>query len=227
MYGGFRRGDFCLRKTAFSAASAFRQRRVSGRRKDSRSPFIEIIGARALAASKAHASVRKSPRGYQYADGPSPGISQSERIVWLCEELELEYELRRYERLDVKGMAPPEYKALHPAGTAPVITDGELTLGESAAICEYICTRYGNGQLVPEPDSPDLADHMFWFHWCNGTFMAALMAQSVLKLANAAQPDNRGASFLTERIAACWEMIEARLNAAPFFGGNTLTVDLH
>ena len=151
------------------------------------------------------------------------GISQSERIVWLCEELELEYELRRYERLDVKGMAPPEYKALHPAGTAPVITDGELTLGESAAICEYICTRYGNGQLVPEPDSPDLADHMFWFHWCNGTFMAALMAQSVLKLANAAQPDNRGASFLTERIAACWEMIEARLNAAPFFGGNTLT----
>ncbi len=66
-------------------------------------------------------------------------------------------------------------------------------------------------------------NHLFWFHWCNGTFMAALMAQSVLKLANAAQPDNRGASFLTERIATSWQMIEARLNAAPFFGGSTLT----
>jgi glutathione S-transferase len=53
------------------------------------------------------------------------GLSQSERIVWLCEELEIPYELRRYERLDT-GLAPPEYKRLHPTGSSPIIEDGSL-----------------------------------------------------------------------------------------------------
>ena len=64
------------------------------------------------------------------------GKSQSERIVWLCEELGIEYELKCYPRSPV--LAPPEYKALHPIGAAPVITDGELVLAESGAIVEYI-----------------------------------------------------------------------------------------
>jgi glutathione S-transferase len=54
--------------------------------------------------------------------------SQSERIVWLCEELELPYQLVRYERDPITRLAPPEYKALHAFGTAPVITDGDLVL---------------------------------------------------------------------------------------------------
>ena len=61
------------------------------------------------------------------------GISQSERIVWLCEELGLNYELKRYERRADNRLAPDEYKALHPMGIAPVITDGDLVLGESGA----------------------------------------------------------------------------------------------
>ena len=66
------------------------------------------------------------------------GISQSERIVWLCEELSIPYELQVYERDAVTRLAPPEYKALHPFGTAPVITDGKVVLSESGAIIEYI-----------------------------------------------------------------------------------------
>ena len=54
------------------------------------------------------------------------GISQSERIVWLCEELGIPYELKIYDRDPVTRMAPAAYKALHPMGIAPVITDGEL-----------------------------------------------------------------------------------------------------
>ena len=77
------------------------------------------------------------------------GISQSERIVWLCEELGLDYELKRYERRADNRLAPDEYKALHPMGIAPVITDGDLVLGESGAICDYICARYGGGRLTP------------------------------------------------------------------------------
>ena len=60
------------------------------------------------------------------------GKSQSERIVWLCEELGIPYELKRYERVPVTMLAPPEYKALHPLGAAPVITDGDVVLAELA-----------------------------------------------------------------------------------------------
>ena len=70
------------------------------------------------------------------------GKSQSERIVWLCEELGIPYELRVYDRDPVTRLAPPEYKALHPMGAAPVITDGDLVLAESGAIIEYIFPKY-------------------------------------------------------------------------------------
>jgi len=65
-------------------------------------------------------------------------------------------------------------------GIAPLITDGDLVLGESGAICDYICARYGGGQLAPGPEDPHFADHLFWFHWSNGTFMTTLMMQLVL-----------------------------------------------
>ena len=66
------------------------------------------------------------------------GKSQSERIIWLCEELGVPYELKRYQRDPVTILSPPELKALHPLGAAPVITDGELMLAESGAIIDYI-----------------------------------------------------------------------------------------
>jgi glutathione S-transferase len=148
------------------------------------------------------------------------GISQSERIVWLCEELGLDYVLKRYDRRADNRLAPDEYKALHPMGIAPVITDGALVLGESGAICDYICARYGNGQLSPKSDDPDFADHLFWFHWSNGTFMTTLMMQLVL---SAGAEGNPAAAFVGERSRRGWEMIEARLGQAPFFGGAKLS----
>jgi len=148
------------------------------------------------------------------------GISQSERIVWLCEELGLDYALKRYERRADNRLAPDDYKALHPMGIAPVITDGDLVLGESGAICEYICGRYGGGRLTPGPDDPDFADHLFWFHWSNATFMATLMMQLVLSTGG---QDNPAAAFVQDRSRRGWGMIEARLGQAPFFGGRDLT----
>ncbi len=147
------------------------------------------------------------------------GQSQSERIVWLCEELELDYELKRYERRADNHLAPDAYKALHPMGIAPVITDGDLVLGESGAICDYIVTRHGQGKLVPAPDHPDFADHLFWFHWANGTFMATAMMQLVLGFT-----DSVGKiPFVADRDRRGWEMVETRLGEAPFFGGQALT----
>ena len=150
------------------------------------------------------------------------GISQSERIVWLCEELGLTYALKRYERRADNRLAPDDYKALHPMVIAPVITDGDLVLGESGAICDYICARHGGGRLTPRPDHPDFADHLFWFHWSNGTFMTTLMMQLVLSAGGAGNP-NPAAAFVADRSKRGWAMVEARLGQAPFFGGAELT----
>jgi glutathione S-transferase len=147
------------------------------------------------------------------------GISQSERIVWLCEELELDYVFKRYDRRADNRLAPDEYKALHPMGIAPVITDGDLVLGESGAICDYIRMKYGAGKLAPAVDDPDFADHLFWFHWSNGTFMTTLMMQLVL----GGSKDNPAAPFVTERARRGWAMAEDRLGQAAFFGGRALT----
>ena len=148
------------------------------------------------------------------------GISQSERIVWLCEELGLTYELKRYDRRADNRLAPDEYKKLHPMGIAPVITDGDLVLGESGAICDYICARYGDGRLTPGPNDPDFADHLFWFHWSNGTFMATLMMQLVLSGGSTGNP---AAVFVEDRSRRMWGMVETRLGQTPFFGGRNLT----
>ena len=148
------------------------------------------------------------------------GISQSERIVWLCEELELDYELKRYERRADNRLAPDEYKALHPMGIAPVITDGDLVLGESGAICDYLCARHGGGRLTPRPNDRGFADHLFWFHWSNGTFMTTLMMQLVLARGGEGNPT---AAFVEDRSRRGWAMVEDRLGEAPFFGGAGLT----
>lgn len=146
-------------------------------------------------------------------------ISQSERIVWLCEELGLEYELKLYTRRSDNNLAPDEYKALSPMGIAPVITDGGLTLGESGAICEYIDRKHGGARLSPGPDHPDFADHLFWFHFSNATFMTnGMMALVAMRLGATEMPD-----FVASRGAGAWQLAEARLGETEFFGGSQLT----
>jgi glutathione S-transferase len=148
------------------------------------------------------------------------GVSQSERIVWLCEELGLDYELKLYQRRADNRLAPDDYKALHPMGIAPVITDGPVVLGESGAICEYICAVHGDGRLTPRRDDPDFADHLFWFHWSNATFMTTLMMQLVLAAGGEGNPTS---VFVDDRSRRGWSMVETRLGQAPFFGGASLT----
>ncbi len=146
-------------------------------------------------------------------------ISQSERIVWLCEELGLDYDLKLYNRREDNRLAPDEYKALHPMGIAPVIQDWDLVLGESGAIVEYITAKYGNGKLVPVPDSPDYPDHLFWFHFANATFMTNGMMAIAAQQAGAKEMP----PFVAERSRKAWEMVEARLGEAEYFGGSGLT----
>jgi glutathione S-transferase len=150
------------------------------------------------------------------------GVSQSERIVWLFEELEIPYELKRYQRDPASGLAPAEYKSLHPMGIAPVITDGALVLGESGAIIEYVITKYGNGRLVVSADKPNFADYLFWFHFANGTMMPSQMTGFIASLAGA-PGDNVVLESLKARADLAFALIEKRLGETPYLAGNEFT----
>ena len=146
-------------------------------------------------------------------------ISQSERIVWLCEELGLEYDLKLYNRDPETRLAPPELKALHPMQIAPLIEDGDVLLGESGAIVEYIIGKYApDTDLVPGPDHPDFADHLYWFHFANATFMTNGMMQIAVSFTGAEMP-----APMMKRVANAWAQIERRLGDADYFGGSQLT----
>lgn len=150
------------------------------------------------------------------------GKSQSERIVWLCEELEIPYELKRYARDSVTMLAPPDYKALHPIGSAPVIFDGDLVLAESGAIVDYIMAKYGKGRLVLGPDAPDFAQFLYWFHFANGTLQAGmgrLMMLNRLKLAE----DNPMLVATKARVDRAFDLLDARVRDAEHLAGNTFT----
>jgi glutathione S-transferase len=150
------------------------------------------------------------------------GVSQSERIVWLCEELELPYKLQRYDRDHTTRLAPADYKALHPMGIAPVITDGALVLAESGAIVEYLIGKYGGGRLAVRADQANFADYLFWFHFANGTMMPSEMG-SIISSMLGGQEESPIMAMLKERSERAFALVERRLGDALYFAGNELT----
>ena len=150
------------------------------------------------------------------------GKSQSERIVWLCEELGIPYELKIYDRDPVTRLAPPEYKALHPLGAAPVITDGDVVLAESGAIIEYIVARYGNGRLVLAPDHPDFAHFVYWLHFANGTLQPATGRNMILGRLDLPK-DNPMLRAMKARLDLALGQVQARLAKADYFAGAEFT----
>jgi glutathione S-transferase len=150
------------------------------------------------------------------------GISQSDRIVWLCEELEVPYRLLRYERDPVTRLAPADYKALHPFGTAPVITDGDLVLAESGAIIDYIIAKYGSSRLAVNANSPDFAAYLYWFHFANASMMPSLMIDIIVAMLGGPK-DNDTVRLLRARADRAFGMVEKRLASADYFAGSEFT----
>ncbi|CAN5389987.1 glutathione S-transferase [soil metagenome] len=150
------------------------------------------------------------------------GKSQSERIVWLCEELGLPYELKLYDRDPVTRLAPPEYKALHPLGAAPVINDGGVLLAESGAIIEYIVAKYGKGRLVLAPDDPDFPQFVYWFHFANGTLQPATGRNMILGRLDLPN-DNPILRAMKTRLDLALGQVQARLAKVDYFAGSEFT----
>jgi glutathione S-transferase len=86
--------------------------------------------------------------------------SRSTRVLWLLEELDVPYQVVRFQR-DATRRAPPELAQVHPLGKAPVVRDGDLVLAESGAIAEYLVERHGGGRLAPRPDTAAWALELF------------------------------------------------------------------
>jgi len=82
--------------------------------------------------------------------------ARSLRIVWLCEELRLPYEI-----VAVKFTDPaPELLAVNPLGSLPALQDGAVTMIESIAIMIYIMGKYGPTDLELMPSDPDYARYL-------------------------------------------------------------------
>jgi glutathione S-transferase len=105
--------------------------------------------------------------------------SRSQRVLWLLEELELPYEIKRYQR-DAKTMlAPAALREVHPLGKSPVLSEGDLTLAESGAIIEYLVERHGRGRLIPAAGTRDRLRYTYWLHFAEGSAMPPLVMKLV------------------------------------------------
>ncbi len=146
------------------------------------------------------------------------GISQSDRVVWLMEELKLPYELKWYDRGE-DFLAPPEFRALHPAGTAPIITDGDLVMAESTAIVEYISQQHGSGKLSVKPGDPDYPHYLFWMQF-NNSLQSALFIKLAFQSTGATLDANNPMMATTQRREdGIYRALEQRLGESDYLGG--------
>ena len=105
--------------------------------------------------------------------------SRSQRVLWLLEELGIEYQIKFYERDSSTMLAPASLKEVHPLGKSPVITDGDLTVAESGAIIEYLLERYGQGRLIPAAGTPERLRYTYWLHFAEGSAMSPLLLKLI------------------------------------------------
>ena len=106
--------------------------------------------------------------------------SRSQRVLWLLEELGLDYTVQRYERDPQTMLAPPELRAVHPLGKSPVVVDGGDVLAESGAIIETLVERHDQaGRLAPPLGSAGRVQWRYWLHYAEGSLMPPLLMSLV------------------------------------------------
>ena len=166
--------------------------------------------------------------------------SRSQRVLWLLEELEVTYDIKRYERDPKTMLAPSSLRAVHPLGKSPVITDGDLTLAESGAIIEYLVERYGQGKFSPPSGTTAYLRYRYWMHYAEGSLMPPLLLKLVFdKIETAPMPffvkpiakaisGKAKSSFITSQITTHLNYLEAELAKSTWFAGNDFSAaDVH
>jgi glutathione S-transferase len=162
--------------------------------------------------------------------------SRSQRVLWLLEELGLQYRVKRYARDPETKLAPAALQKVHPLGKSPVITDGELVIAESGAIIEYLVGRYGSGSgLVPPEGSPERLSYSYWLHYAEGSAMPPLLLSLVFrKMPEAPMPflvrpvvraiaGKVQQDFVQPRLALHLDFMDQALATGPWFCGKAFT----
>ncbi len=107
--------------------------------------------------------------------------SRSQRVLWLLEELELPYEIVKYERDPETLLAPKSLEAIHPLGKSPVITEGDATIAESGAILEYLVETHGKGRFTPPAGTQAHRDYRYFMHYAEGSLMPYLLLKLITR----------------------------------------------
>ena len=147
--------------------------------------------------------------------------SRSQRIIWLLEELGVDYQIKTYQRDPVTNLAPSELEAVHPLGKSPVLTDEGITVIESGAIIDYLLRNYGGGQFLPATDSNDHEQYLQRLHYGESGAVLPLM----LKLYTSKLPDGGEAlkPRINDELTRHLGYIEKSLEGVNWFVGNTFS----
>ena len=152
--------------------------------------------------------------------------SRAGRIVWLLEELGLEYEMNKL-AFHPKDLKSDEHRRRHPLGRVPVLDDGDVSIYESGAIVEYVMARYGDGGLKPAVDSAEFPEYLQWFHYCEGMVMPpinTIMVHSVLL-----PPDRRNLETLGQAqrlLSKAVAPVDAALEGRDYLVGDFTAADI-
>ncbi len=146
--------------------------------------------------------------------------SRSQRILWMLEELGLDYDVKRYERNPKTMLAPPELRRVHPLGKSPVIQDGDTIVAETGAIIEYLVEK-ADGKLGPPAHRDAVLRYRFYLHYAEGSVMPPLLVKLVLSrvpiFGKAAQ------KRIQPMIDVHLDYLESQLAGRHFFLGDELT----
>lgn len=160
--------------------------------------------------------------------------SRSQRILWLLEELGVDYEIKPYKRDATTNLAPKTLKLIHPLGKSPVITDNDITVAESGAIIEYLIETYGQ-HLKPGEHSQARREYTYWLHFAEGSLMPPMVAKLVFdKVKTKAKPffvkmlaekiaDKVMEGYYAPITAANMSFIETHLQNNKWFVGDELS----
>lgn len=161
--------------------------------------------------------------------------SRSQRILWLLEELELPYEIRRYQR-QASMLAPDALKKVHPLGKAPVISDGDRVVAESGAILEYLAGRYDLQQQFSPQGEEETLQARYWLHYAEGSLMPLVVMRLIfirmgkppvpwlLRPVGAAFGNGVRKGFIDKQLATHRQFIEQHLARHHWFAGERLTL---
>ena len=162
--------------------------------------------------------------------------SRSQRVLWLLEELGVDYEMKVYQRDRKTMLAPPSLREVHPLGKSPVIVDGDKTIAESGAILEHLAEHHGGGELVPARGTPEHDRYRYWMHYAEGSLMPLLVLKLVSERIRTTpvpffiRPVTRmiagrlGGGFVDPQLARHLDFVERDLGSRPWFAGDRMTL---